>query len=369
MKRILYVTNIPSPYVVDFMSELGKCCDLTVLYERKRASDRNAKWKSKKNDTFQEIYSDLIPLGSDKSIGNYIKKHIMRNRYDLIIFNDYISPSCILAIHFCKSRQIKYVIEFDGGFCNTEHFIKKVIKKHMLNDATGYLTTCDQHIEYLESLGIGKSRIFKYPFTSIRQSDLTEAQLFLKKDRPALRQSLKMTEKNIILSVGRFSYDSGYGKGFDILMKIAKALGRDYGIYIVGDEPTDEFIKWKEKEKLENIHFEPFKTKSELAEYYAAADVFVLLTRGDVWGLVVNEAMSFGLPVGASDQCVAATELVQNGLNGYIVSLSDDKCIIDTIKRSIGDDALRKASSKTITSYTIEKMVERHLEIFKELGI
>ena len=38
MKKVLLVTNIPSPYRVDFFDELGKLCDLTVVYERKNAS-------------------------------------------------------------------------------------------------------------------------------------------------------------------------------------------------------------------------------------------------------------------------------------------------------------------------------------------
>ena len=38
--RVLFMVNIPSPYRVDFFDELGKLCDLTVLYERKNASDR-----------------------------------------------------------------------------------------------------------------------------------------------------------------------------------------------------------------------------------------------------------------------------------------------------------------------------------------
>ena len=43
--KVLFLTNIPSPYRNDFFNELGKKCDLTVLYEKKTADDRECKVK------------------------------------------------------------------------------------------------------------------------------------------------------------------------------------------------------------------------------------------------------------------------------------------------------------------------------------
>ena len=48
------------------------------------------------------------------------------------------------------------------------------------------------------------------------------------------------------------------------------------------------------------VYFLKMKT-DELNRYYAAADAFILCTREDIWGLVIQEAMSFGLPVLLSD--------------------------------------------------------------------
>ena len=70
-----------------------------------------------------------------------------------------------------------------------------------------------------------------------------------------------------------------------------------YTLCIVGDEPTQEFVEMKNNMKLDNVVFVGFKTKEELKDYYIAADVFCLQTRGDVWGLVVNEAMHTDCPL------------------------------------------------------------------------
>ena len=46
MKKILFITNIPAPYRIDFYNELGKCFDLTVIFEAKGASDQGIKFNS-----------------------------------------------------------------------------------------------------------------------------------------------------------------------------------------------------------------------------------------------------------------------------------------------------------------------------------
>ena len=55
MKKVLFSTNVPSPYRMDFFNELGKYCDLTVCFERKTASDRDGKWKGKAPETFKAV--------------------------------------------------------------------------------------------------------------------------------------------------------------------------------------------------------------------------------------------------------------------------------------------------------------------------
>lgn len=78
------------------------------------------------------------------------------------------------------------------------------------------------------------------------------------------------------------------------------------------------FTNTKEN-NLTQIHFEGFKTKEELAMYFKAADIFVHPTREDIWGLVINESMAYGLPVITTNKCVAGMELITN-----------KECLIDT---------------------------------------
>ena len=66
--KVLFLTNIPSPYRVDFFNELGKQCDLTVAFEGKTATDRNENWKNKNCFKFNSVFLRGIRVKADQFV-------------------------------------------------------------------------------------------------------------------------------------------------------------------------------------------------------------------------------------------------------------------------------------------------------------
>lgn len=365
--KVLFSTNVPSPYRVDFFNELGKYCDLTVCFERASASDRDSKWKGAEFVNFNAVQLELKSYREDRSKGNALRDYIKNHDYDILIFTNYVSPATMKAISYCRMHKKKYYIEYDGGFFKKDGFVQGIIKKYLLGGAAGHFTTCEEHIKYLKSLGINESLIWKYPFTSVTEEDLSKAQSILSEGKENIKKRLGINEEKVVLSVGRFIEC----KGFDILLKAASKIDRSVGVYIVGGEPTEEYLNLQKELKLDNVHFVGFMSKELLAEYYTASDLYVMTTRGDVWGLVINEAMAHGLPVVSSDACIAALEMVKEGENGYIVPSEDVEAFSNSMNAILSIEGTAKSfsekSKEVVRQYTIEKMAQRHLEIFKEI--
>lgn len=108
--------------------------------------------------------------------------------------------------------------------------------------------------------------------------------------------------------------------------------------------------------------------KSELlAEYYTAADLFVLPTREDIWGLVINEAMSYGLPVITTGKCVAGIELLVDKVN-CIVPADNVQLLQAAIRNLISNEhelmRISQNNFKTINRYCIDNMAYEHILIF-----
>ena len=367
--NVLFLANIPSPYRVEFFNELGKKCKLTVTFEGKTATDRNKEWKSDNAKNYKEIYLKGKRISHDSFFCPGIIG-VLKKPWDKIIIGVYSTPTSILAIEYMRLRKQKFYIEADGGIIQQDNFLKYRIKHHFISSASGWLSSGKGTTEYLVHYGADRDRCWLYPFTSLSRSDL-RCDDQMRRDKKLYRDRIGVKEEKMILSVGSFTYDRKYGlrKGFHVLMHVAEKINRDIGIYIVGDEPIEEFLVLKKKKGLEHVHFIGFKTKDELKTYYAAADLFVLMTRYDIWGLVINEAMSFGLPIITTDKCVAGLELVKENDNGYIVPVDDDQMLVQKIMCIIDDKEkiinFGRKSREFIQRYHIENMAEAHINILE----
>lgn len=367
--RVLFLTNIPSPYRIDFFNEFGKYCDLTVLFEGLSATDRDKAWKGSNAQNFTPIFMPGIRVSSDKFLCPNVKKFLRQN-WDVIIFGQYSTPTAMIAMDYLAKCHVSFLLEADGGLISNDNGIKYKIKKHYISAASGWISSGKATTEYLVHYGADSQKCYWYPFTSLKSSDLKKADSICRKGKDVIKHQIGVTESKMLLTVGRFTYDAGYGKGYDTIMRAAEKLSKDIGVYIVGDEPTEEFLNWRKEKGLSQVHFIGFKNKEDLAYYYAAADLFVLMTRADVWGLVINEAMSFGLPIITTDKCVAGLELVDEN-NGYIIPVdSSDKliekicslCATHHLLISMGNE-----SRKKIEKYTIEEMALAHKDIISRI--
>jgi glycosyltransferase involved in cell wall biosynthesis len=86
-----------------------------------------------------------------------------------------------------------------------------------------------------------------------------------------------------------------------------------------------------------------FLNRTQISRAYAAADLFVLPSGfHETWGIVVNEAMNFGLPIIVTDRVGCGRDLVQAGRNGFVVSAQDPAPLAQAISQLVDRPALRR---------------------------
>jgi glycosyltransferase involved in cell wall biosynthesis len=111
----------------------------------------------------------------------------------------------------------------------------------------------------------------------------------------------------------------------DLLLAFQLLENKNAVLFFLGDGPLRGKIEEEvKKHPIENVIISGFINQSEIGQIYNMSDVFVMCSGiGETWGLSVNEAMNFGLPVLVSDTCGSAYDLVMNGENGYIFKEGD----------------------------------------------
>ena len=360
--KVLFTTNVPSPYRVDFFNALGKLCDLTVLFETNSAKNRDTEWVADRITNFKAVFMKGYRYGEAEAVCFEVLKYLSLQKYDKIIIGMYSSITGMLAIEYMRMRKIPFILSSDGGMRKSDGYIRHLIKSHFISSASAWLSTGRITSDYLEYYGANKQNIYTYPFTSVKECDILDNPL-TSEEKDYYRKKLCMEEKTIALSVGQFIYR----KGYDILLAACKKLSKDVGVYIVGGTPTDEYIRLKNELPYDNVHFIEFMPKDKLKDYYRAADVFVLPTREDIWGLVVNEAMANALPVITTDKCVSGTEMVISGVTGSLLSVGDECGLIEKIQDWKSYDA--GTVLKVAREYSIEAMAKAHLEILMRIGM
>lgn len=359
------MTNYPSPYRVDLFEELGKLCELDVTFEMmpSEIKHRNSAWYHTNYKNFTALQLKKTKIGS-KYICFDIINIIKKNKYDAVVVGIYSSLTSIIAMRYMKKYRIPFFISSDGGFIkDNESWFRKKLKSHLIGMANYYLATGVRTEEYLKYYGGYDKKSFIYTFSTYKQSDLPSC-FVSNEEKRQLRKELGISDKIVFLSVGQFIYR----KGYDLLLKSCEGLQDLCDIYIVGAEPTEEYIKIKNDLNLNNVFFPGFKKKEDLIKYYKAVDVFILPTREDIWGLVINEAMTYGLPVITTQNCLAGVELISEKENGFIIPVDDIEEIKNKMIYFINNPeqcvVFGKKSFSKMQNYTIEQSAKDHFQAF-----
>lgn len=365
--KILWLTNIPSPYRVSFFNELGKKTKLAVAFERRFSEDRDDIWKNYSFNTFNGHFLGGIKVGSNKALAISVAKLINIYKNDVIIVQNPATPTGIFALLYMKLKGISYYIESDGAFPASAKGIKEAFKRFLFSGAAGYFSTSEMSDKYFKKYVKDYTKIFRYPFSSISDAAIIEIDSILSVNEKQQIAEIRQNSTNVVLSVGQFIHR----KGFDVLLKAAITFPDQTIIYIVGGKVTDEYMTLVKDMGLTNVHFVDFLSTNDLKYYFLACDVFVLPTREDVWGLVVNEAMAHGCPIVTTDRCVAGLEMIKNGENGFLVPVEDvkelGKKINEILANSEVKEKMRKGAVLTAKEYTIEKMAESHYQILRDI--
>ena len=175
-------------------------------------------------------------------------------------------------------------------------------------------------------------------------------------------------KKNIILTVGRLGTEA---KNTEFLLESLKKIDfKDWKFYFVGSE-TKEFQIYKDnffnkypylKEKI--LFLGEIKDRKKLYSLYNEAKVFVLPSKWESFGIVMVEAMAFGEYIITSNTC-AANDITKNGEIGKIISIDEDKELVNSIQDVINN----KIDLKLKYGQTLEYVKKfRYENIIKNLN-
>jgi glycosyltransferase involved in cell wall biosynthesis len=189
--------------------------------------------------------------------------------------------------------------------------------------------------------------------------------------RPELREELGLASDDVVvLSVARLAPE----KRHDLLVRaVARAGNPRLVLALVGDGPERGALEKLAESLRTRLVLTGDRPWDQVAEAYASADVFALLSERETWGVVVNEAAACGLPLVLSDQVGAAADLLQDGENGALVPAGDVDAAASALRRYADDASARLAagarSRELARRWGYEPSVEAFVEAVREAAL
>lgn len=313
----VFVTHLPSFYKINLYNQLAKTHRVFVIFIGQASVSRT-------NDfTQQQKNFDFLILNTGAFEGRSVFKSLSKLwqllaklRYQKIIVGGWDLPEYWL-IALLKTKKKNYLALESSIFESHTIGSKALIKKFFLKRMQGTFYSGIPHRQLLESLN------YQGEMTQTGGVGLMHMTQMLR-DKPVKNKDVM---RNRFLYVGRFASE----KNIELLLQVFKNLPH-YQLTLVGDGPLREKIS---QAKTDNIRVLGHVHYQALAEIYRQHDIFILPSLKEPWGLVVEEALFYGLPVIASHRVGASIDMIEAYGVGRLFNPASALELEDAIKWTI----------------------------------
>lgn len=316
------------------------------------------------------------PKGSSKEQAAHFERQISallnQEPFDAVWVHGWAHPFTQAAWRQARSRKLPLMLRGEtflgcvrGG--KLRRLAHKLIFSRKFREVSAFLAVGKLNAELYRAYGVEPQRIFWAPYVvdnAFFQKRCQEAapnrnrlrvELGLEPGRPVVLFCAKLIDvkdpATLIRAVGKLVNPERQGN--HVLTNAATAPV----LLMVGDgELRPALEKLAQEAAPGRVRFLGFRNQSELPALYDLCDVFVLPSRFEPWGLVVNEVMNAGKPAIVSDQVGSGPDLVTEGENGSVFPAGDAAALTSALEHWTGNAAAR------------EKAGRRSLEIISSWG-
>jgi glycosyltransferase involved in cell wall biosynthesis len=356
--KAIFITIVPSPYQRDLFGALAARGDVDLEVCYMEAGSPDSPWPEKPLRPFERIVPGFwVPLGPVRAHVNWDLPRISDQH--IVVLSSYTSlTGQWLMRHSLRGKRWLYW----GERLRRNTGLREQIQRGLaaaISEATGIV-----------AIGRAAERDYRSLFPGLPHFCIPyhcDLAAFTNIDRDC---------KNGQPITFFFCGQMIQRKGIDLLLLAFERLiatGLEARLLLVGREA--ELLKYLETMSTDarsKIRYAGFQSPERLPEYFAQADVFVLPSRHDGWGVVVNQALASGLPVITSNAVGAGIDLVDDGVNGICVEAGDVEALYAAMETlALNPDLARQwgqRSRNKASDLTPEAGAEKWVRVFDSLA-
>jgi glycosyltransferase involved in cell wall biosynthesis len=302
---------------------------------------------------------------------------LYRNRFDALLVNGHMYFSYLLGVFAARLMGIPVLMRSETHMLLRRPDLKRALRRPLMSFFYRHL--CDRCLTigtrnhaFYKALGVDQASLFKVPYAVDNAFFVREMTAFRTRLREVRVEFGLPIDTPLILYASKLIPRK---RPHDLLAayRILRGRGVDVALLFVGSGELEESLRdYVGQHELADVHFAGFQNQSELPKFYAVADLFVLPSEDEPWGLVINEAMCAGLPVVASEEIGAVPDLVKDGYNGFRFPAGDVEALAAHLQTLVEDEGLRsrmgEKSLEIIGAWDLEQSVQGILAAMNSLS-
>jgi glycosyltransferase involved in cell wall biosynthesis len=364
--RIAVILNMVAPYTRPLFARLAERDDCELLVVSETAMERDRRWQPQSDLPFEHVLLDswtldLAPLAVGSGFKTrfdtymYVPKRplapLRRFSPDVVVAGGggiWSSPANIAALAARRRRQWAFV-PWWGSFTREKPTWPRRLAapwvRTFMRSSDAWLVYGRRQLRDVIALGADPARTVIAPISPLAP------------ERPVQRGRAPADDQLRYLFVGRFIER----KGLDVLLAAFRLLDRGE-LWIVGDGPLRPEVEAAAANNP-RIRLLGHLDGDALAEVYRGADMLMVPSLYEAWGLVVHEGLAYGLPVVVTDQVGAGDDLIDPGVNGYVVPPGSAEALANAMRQVAAWapehwKAAAKRSEETLATCSIERALE-----------
>jgi len=271
---------------------------------------------------YEVLFEDSLENISTWQRTRALLAKMRRYRPHVLNLTGYYDPAQLVALFYAKVTGVKVIISSESNVRdNNRGFLKEKLKQFILHWADGFFCFGQSSAAYLEQLGVNPAKILTRK-AAVVDNDLLRARYDTAYSERIEQKQLRNLPLYNFIFVGRLIAP----KNLLLLLKAFANVAHhpDWGLILLGEgEQKAELQDFCKQNGLLNVSFLAGVSWHTVPDHLALADVLVLPSISEPWGLVVNEAMVCGLPVIVSEVCGCVEDLLKNGQNGFVFNPAD----------------------------------------------
>jgi len=363
--RLAYLVSHPIQYQAPLLRRIAiePDIDLTVLFAsdfsvrgyRDEGFGVDVRWDVPLLEGYRHIFLPRIRDSNDVSFASPLNRGLLRALkgggtepgFDVLWVHGYATANSLHGMIVAKLLGIPVMLRAESWLRDRSRSLGKLAGKRL------FFSILESLIDAVLPIGTANSEYWSYYFGdrvpqflmpyAVDNEYFSERARLAKFSRADLQAELGLDPaRPVVLFASKLQERKNCAHLIEAYARlVTSSPGLGAHLVVVGDgEERASLERRAAATGLDSIRFAGFRNQSELPRFFDLASVFVLPSRHEPWGLIVNEAMNAACPVIVSDDVGCAADLVQEGVSGYIFPTGDIGALTDALCRVLVSPAV-----------------------------